>query len=738
MAPEINMFSTIVQKTLRVPLAPLGAPGDGSIVARQMDVVLMKNGFKLSGELLAALSIRHPVDVSELGRVLLQTVRELVGSHVKHNAYFKDFPKNVPDTLEFWNECIVDALMDPRSRAVIGPQLFIGMVNLYDLLKYGNYQHSYEDMLAAHESFIPALGDRMTVLHLGKSLAHECKSLYLQLAGSLVPLNEADRELLKQLALMHIVVPVSPVPVRENKAILNAIWLSAGRPILVDTPTDILRLSVALSEGDVTLEKRSKLRSHPRLVRYALMRELDRILTEVPGKLADVSLHREPFKRLGERLHPHEYKEFQKSQQFFAAARRDWKSTELIVRSLAQPLAGKVQRAFKSGRIGEATKLLAAAPGRLFRSLDHLLRSANPMEVDKAILPVVKDVAPKVTGRVLLSVSEHLSNRSRSLDERIFMNRQGTAWVTPDDRQIIDSGLIGTTRYLIHQELAGRLPKIDTLIVEEEALGLALPLSQKMQPRGLGVMPRGSVSTLGNQPVLRFFVHWKEATQRTDYDLSLFTLDKDFNYLNQISWTSLRGTGMVHSGDITNGAGDGSSEFIDVRLDSIPGRTRFIIPQVNVFCGDDFTQAREVFFGYMMRHATQQGAPFEPRTVRTKSEIRGSGKVALPLVFADTSLGWQAKWLHMYLKGQGFGNRVEANRFSSTKLAKTIWERSFIDISGLAEIWRHRTEKLIVLPPGGEVPQDVKGIYIGLSRPENLPKDLKAYTPLNLGELIPQ
>ncbi|MFD2349516.1 hypothetical protein ACFSTC_09245 [Nonomuraea ferruginea] len=69
--------------------------------------------------------------------------------------------------------------------------------------------------------------------------------------------------------------------------------------------TDVLRLACALSGGDVTLATPTRFRSFRRAERRALLRALDAVAT--PAKLGDVPRHRERWKRLGERLHPHEY-----------------------------------------------------------------------------------------------------------------------------------------------------------------------------------------------------------------------------------------------------------------------------------------------------------------------------------------------------------------------------------------------------------------------------------------------
>src|SRR5262249_15961345 len=147
-----------------------GASESGAVVARQVDAVLMKAGFKCSGELLTALSALPEALAIDTGVAIIGWARELAGDHVQHNPYFLEFPANVPDTLDFWLECITDALADPVAAASAEVGLLSRggfFVNLLSLPRYGSYQHTYEEMLARHEELVPALSDRITVLHLG-------------------------------------------------------------------------------------------------------------------------------------------------------------------------------------------------------------------------------------------------------------------------------------------------------------------------------------------------------------------------------------------------------------------------------------------------------------------------------------------------------------------------------------------------------------------------------------------
>ncbi|MEU0881115.1 hypothetical protein ABZ345_21110 [Lentzea sp. NPDC005914] len=661
------MRTTIIKKTLRVPLSD-GARGDGGTTARQLDAALIKVGFKASRELIEHIS--GVTNAEEYAQDVIRAVKELVGAQAQHNPYFKDFPHNVPDTFEFWAACIEDVAE------------FNG--NLLDLPKYGRVQHTYEEMLARHDELIPSLKDRMTVLHLGGTLDEEITRLYLELAASPIPLGEDDRTLLGELATQRLDVVPEAVPTRENRAILNAARLVAQRPLTgIDTVTDVLRLAAEASGGDVTLREAARFRSFRRPERRALLAALDEV---EPSKFGDVNQHREAWKRLGERLHPHEHP-FERAQDVFAVARRE---------KTARSFAGQVEMAFADNDPDLALRILSKAPGMLLRSVDRLVRS-GASNVAEAVATAV----PDVSGRVLVSVLEHLSNREKPDTARVFANRSRKVWIADDARPAIDAAAIVE---VVEAELVRRLPDYSSLTVDPEVLDVVVPMSGTATEDGFGVLPRGSKLWLEGD-ALRFFVHWRQKSKRTDYDLSAVLLNEKFEFKGQVSWTNLKEEGAFHSGDLTD-ATHGATEFLDLHRDAFGAK--YVVPQVNVYAGEGFDDVAESTFGFMSRDLDQMGQPFEPSTVRARSSMRGKGKVALPVMFERQGDLWFGTWLHLYLRGNPWGNRVEQNRDLVKLIASAALHRRYFTVRRIEELFERKGST-----------SDSTAIHIGLARSES-------------------
>ena len=184
----------------------------------------------------------------------------------------------------------------------------------------------------------------------------------------------------------------------------------------------------------------------------------------------------------------------------------------------------------------------------------------------------------------------------------------------------------------------------------------------------------------------------------------------------------------MHFGDITE-APEGASDFIEFDLSTVAAP--YIVPQVNVYAGEGFEEVAESFFGFMERDGEQQGRPYEPRTVRMKSDLRGAGQVALPLVFRrDDAGGWSAKWMHLFLRGAVNFNMVETNKVSTAMIVRSILARRFLTVGDLvallgpAEHYRGQTF-------------DAPVTYLGIERPEGLPEGSDAITLDRLTELVP-
>lgn len=160
------------------------------------------------------------------------------------------------------------------------------------------------------------------------------------------------------------------------------------------------------------------------------------------------------------------------------------------------------------------------------------------------------------------------------------------------------------------------------------------------------------------------------------------------------------------------------------------------MPQVNIYSGEGFGEVAESMFGWMTRDRAQAGAPFEARTVRTRSDMRGGGRVALPVVFARCHDGsWTATWLHLYLTGSPNSNRVEANQAGTALLVRGMLRRRYLTVAHLVGLMRAAGTEVAEWEPGTELGGPVT--FLGVHQPDGLPAGSEVITLDRLKRLVP-
>jgi hypothetical protein len=240
---------------------------------------------------------------------------------------------------------------------------------------------------------------------LGGSVDDEARRVFGELAGATTPPTAGDLSLLADLAAALVdEPPPQEVPARENRATIDSARMAAGRPLaLCNTVTDVLRVAVRASGGDVALAQRSRIRSFARRERRVLLAALDAVVAVQPSSLTDVAPRRERWKRLGERLHPHEHAHhWPHAARVFAVARGE---------EVARSTIARAESASACGDAVGAADALVPTPGVLLRWADRLLRTARPEDQER-VADRIGGALPAASGRLLCSLRSHLEKRT--------------------------------------------------------------------------------------------------------------------------------------------------------------------------------------------------------------------------------------------------------------------------------------------------------------------------------------
>lgn len=511
---------------------------------------------------------------------------------------------------------------------------------------------------------------KLEVLTIGTQA--EFDNLFTKLVSSNTSISQRDKDDLSWFVAhykddIERLLP-DKIPNREIKAFLCAelvrLTTNATKRLtaLCDTATDVLRLSVAMNGGDVSLSEPTKFGRISRSERRLLLE----LLESQKNIIEDMLRWKRRWIRLGERLHPGEYKrKYPQSAQAFEVLRNDLP---------AQTFSSQLESALERRDITEVLSMLKSRPGDFARKLDHILRIAG---VDcSSVIETFFAVSTKVSTPVLLQVKQHFVSRNADRDLRIFLPKGQIARAHAEINNLpeLDPAVCDRVAAICSQALTKRFSKLSSLgkcFIDPELKNFLVPFSQRSASKSLRTAARGSRLPLPNADTLRFFVWWKNGRDRADLDLSAVMFDKDFCFIAAITFYDLKNFGGHHSGDIVD-APLGASEFIDISKERCAQHgVRYIVMTVNSYTEQPYCDLPECFAGWMSRVKPNSGEIYEPKTVQDKLDISSNTKIAVPAIF-DLQDD-QVIWTDMSLaKSPYWYNTVAANLWGMQLTLKSM------------------------------------------------------------------
>lgn len=602
-------------------------------------------GYVLSKELFEVLASQTPLTIANFYKEVVPILQKIRGAHRKFEPMYPNFPKQVMEAddaelywnamLHYWGSAIQDLMGVP--------------VNILPTYEKKNRTALKQD--------VP-----LTTIKLGD--IDEFNNIFTQLVASNSSLSQEDKDVLKWFvdkdhddkSSIQKLLPDS-IPQKETIAMLAG-WMNM--PLwfakYLKTATDILRVAVVLSDGDVSLAKPTKFKSLKRSERRFFMKALE----AASSRTEDMLRFPEAWKRLAERLHPGEFKNYPQTIKSFDIIRKDLPF---------ETYNSKVEKAIRKTPV-KAIDLLCERPGVFARRLDHVLRlSAHKNVVINRFLSVASNVATPI----LVQMYQHFQNRNAI---RAFMPKgqlakmQVSEETLPEIKKPITDYLVQGIRGVLVERFS-KMPSLGSCYVDPMLQNHKVPTAQRSASKALRTLARGSRIDLPPGNCLRFFLWWKNGDARTDIDLSAVLLDDDFNYVDLISYYNLRGFDGAHSGDIVD-APNGACEFIDISLASktMRAKGRYVCMSMYSYTQQPYCDLPECFGGWMIREKAQSGEIFEPKTVVDKVDVASKTKVVIPVIIDLETR--QVVWTDLSLSSQAKINNVESNKMGLGKMAKAM------------------------------------------------------------------
>lgn len=450
----------------------------------------------------------------------------------------------------------------------------------------------------------------------------------------------------------HISVP-NDVPFKETLCILA----SKGLDVHMSSPTDVLRVAVYMSGGDISLSNMpkssrsrwigtpataTKFKKFSRLERRRLLSMLE----ETGCSAEEMQRHLGRWLRLGEILHVGEYYDrYPKVAASFKALRNQPPK----IRSFN----GKVDMAFAKGW-EDGVRLLAERPGEFSRRLDWMLREFDT----EAVLSVFSTIGHEVSGKVLFELYKHFERR---LDEgsvrSVILKGARSKMKTLDPLPPMDEKVVRRVKDTIMRIVSGkiaRLPKMGKVWIDERLKDVPAPFSMRSLNSSVKTYVRGTrIPFRKDAKVIRAFLHWFDEDCSVDLDLSADFRTESLGQVTHIAFTNLKDmkVNCCHSGDIRHRQG-ACAEYVDVDIAACKAKdVRYVVMQAHNFDGRPFHVVKDAVFGLMEREYPESGKIFVPATISNCAKLanEGSSVIVCILDLKEGCYIWADLEADMYL-----------------------------------------------------------------------------------------
>ena len=590
----------------------------GEVMAMSVVSELMQFGFLPDESAMKMMADTSRAELAKFHDETITYLKEITGAKHNYKAFWDGFPEQVMEMDEYslWFHQIVHYISEgsyvPSDWTKARPTAF--EQPSYTVYKAGTddeFLNIFTDLVSVNQSLTPQ--DLREV----KWFARNVPAAELRMPKS-IPFKET----LTTLAALEVKVPVKSV-------------------------TDVLRIAVAMSDGDTSLPKvpnkmkkasawskelvanderdKFKFRKFSRAER----RYIFDLLESTPANAEEAVLKDGRWVRLGEILHPGEYiRKYPKSAAMFDKIRNEnvksWYS--------------KLQDAFKVS-FDDGMAFLAKRPGEFFRRLDWMIRT-NPNK-QGAILATMESVAMKVSNKVLFENWTHFENRTKPVMNRSIMTKGARKRTKLPDLPAISPKVVSDIKDSIKRVLGAKfaaLPALGDTWIDPELKNVPVPTNMRSMSDALKPTIRGQRTPIGNQnaKVVRAYVHWFDETGSEDIDLSATLIGMGKSTL--VGWNGHHNHSAdkenisCYSGDVRCVKG-ACAEYIDINFaNAVKAGYKYAIIDARNYRGRGFDTMKDCAFGYMEREDAKANQKFKPDTLANAIRLQTTSTTVIVAV----------------------------------------------------------------------------------------------------------
>lgn len=620
-------------------------------------------GYTLDKPLIDVMSTLTKIELKIVKELLVSELAVMVGANVRYVPLFKSFPNDIPDTTELMFKKIVGYLqnifkINPANYVVLscGHTVSTTAHNLDNYSGCPICEAQLPELMDHDDSYKPSepVKQFKIIKLVDESVIFD---VYKNLLTAKTSISNADKALIVTLTkhfgddiLQHLPEKIDQ---KETVAFVTEqllTYTTSSKEAVAKyfkTATDVLRLAVQFSGGDISLAANTKFKLSQGKRKFIMF-----LLDKVYQPEVDMLRYREQWVKLGQTLHVGSFKnKFPNAFNAFDMIRNHASDIETFNGKVEELLSIATHTEKNEKEVEALVALLETRAGDFARRLDHVLRIAQKPAV---VLKAFKKVAPSVQTAMLLNLAKHAQSRTQKSEFRAFAPKGKITKIKlfeGDEREVLKPMTVNALLAIINDELKSRFSKLEALgnvYINPELMKVLVPYSQRSASTSLVNIPRGSrLKVDPASPFIRLFTYWKAPV---DIDLGAVLLDEKFRTLDTISYYNLSSYGRsVHSGDIRNGS-HGAVEFIDLDVKAFKAKkARYVAVYITSYTGEQFS-TMECFAGFMER-TQPDGKQFDATTVRQKFNITSEATNCVPMLFdLETS---ELVWLDLVTQQAG-------------------------------------------------------------------------------------
>lgn len=566
---------------------------DNRIPVATLQAHLMQWGYMLDEDAFTELSKSDLSFIVNFNDEIIPYLKQITGGKHNYKPLYKNFPQEVMSMSDF--ELYLNAIMHYWSNGTWEPSTVeyekpIKFEKIkYKMIKFGTqerFSRIFTDLVSINTSLTPA--DLAIV------------KWFVESGETLVFPKE--------------------IPFKENLCTLAGMGIK-GLP--VKTTTDVLRIAVHLSGGDISLpkvpEREVKANRWSSFKTYNVARDkfkfkkfkrsqrqyLLSLLEQTNCDVKEMALKDQRWVRLGEILHPMEYKnKYPKAADAFKKIRNEKVKTWY----------GILNEAFAKS-LEKGLTVLSQRPGEFSRRIDWLVRT-YPNNLD-LIMKYLTEALKGTSNKVLFEVYNHFENRLEPVKDRSIMIKGARKRTSLPSLPAFPKKTVERIHSELFTTLRDKFSKLEPLgncWIDEELKKIPLPTNMRSMNFSAKPTIRGQRVPFDNPDakVIRPFVHWMDKNGSEDLDLSVtFVGDNGYDVL---SYSNLRVGKSVHSGDVRHRRG-ACAEYIDIDInDAIKHGYKYAVLDVRNFNGRSLKSV-ECMFGIMEREHPESNKTWLPETI---------------------------------------------------------------------------------------------------------------------------